>query len=285
VPEYRRRLSRIQLYTYREKFSSLPRSNITTDKGWGCLIRTSQMLLAETLKRHSVDEFDHRWFRDDTDAIFSIHSLVRAVANPDAPFRADYWSPSLGCDAIRKVLARAPLSRKLRAYVVESGTAYNEEVCRLLQDGSSLLFLAPIRACYRKRIHIDIVKTVQCCLRFPASVGIIGGTPKRSYYIVGFMNKDRLIYVDPHCATQAAFRDDGQEGCHLATDHQDALGTVDGTRIDSSLVFGFYLRSDGDWEALKHFLSAGWADGERLITVCESRAEENSKIDDILTWD
>ena len=40
------------LFTYRQNFvQPLPRSSVRSDKGWGCLIRTSQMLLARALLR------------------------------------------------------------------------------------------------------------------------------------------------------------------------------------------------------------------------------------------
>lgn len=41
------------------------------------------------------------------------------------------------------------------------------------------------------------VPQLQAVLRFPQSVGIVGGRPASSLYFVGYQG-DRVLYLDPH---------------------------------------------------------------------------------------
>ncbi|OQR68757.1 cysteine protease ATG4D-like [Tropilaelaps mercedesae] len=90
-------------FTYRQDFTPISETGHQSDSGWGCMLRTAQMLLAQAFMLHllgrdwrwsaqrstGIIEDEHgvhrkiiSWFGDDADAReapFGIHSLVRAA--------------------------------------------------------------------------------------------------------------------------------------------------------------------------------------------------------------
>ena len=76
--------------TYRNNFKKLPQTNLTSDTHWGCVLRTSQMMMAESMKRISlwkkqrkrtvdsccVDGDILRHFLEDNKSMFSLEKIA-----------------------------------------------------------------------------------------------------------------------------------------------------------------------------------------------------------------
>lgn len=140
--------------TYREKFPLMNDSNYTSDCGWGCMIRSGQMLLAEALVRHflgrgwrfepdtmiaisSYEEAMHRriirWFGDvkSKNCPFSIHNLVQ-IGKEIGKKPGDWYGPNSVAHVIRTAVRKASLEiadlENLNVYVAKDCAVYLQDI-------------------------------------------------------------------------------------------------------------------------------------------------------------
>jgi hypothetical protein len=275
-------LASLFVWTYRADFTApLPRSTLHTDKGWGCLIRTCQMMLSRVLQRHG--EFQPTYFMDDAAAPFSIHRLVAAVANPKKAFEPKFWGPTQGCEAIRSTVLEAPLQRRIGVYTASRGSIYNDEVLFVLKQ-SPVLILMPVTTNARERITQVVFQLLEHLLASRHCVGVVGGVPKRSYYFVGSAGQ-RLLYLDPHVRTQPAYASNDTIGVTQET--AATVSCVEWKRLDPSMLIGFYVKNVEEYaELTTHLLQ--WGDEDSFFQVEECRGggrESKASVDDVETWD
>lgn len=173
------------LFTYRSGFlTPLPRSTLLSDKGWGCLIRTSQMMLARALHIHCKGGVELKWFCDvDKDtAFFSIHNFVRSISIPNVPFEPKFWSPKKGCEAIRKTVTLSGLNLSVLVFEQELNAG---ELMQSVGEANPTLLLINVRTTGEERINADIFKNIYLLMSSPSCLGIVCGVPKRSFYYIG----------------------------------------------------------------------------------------------------
>ncbi|KAH9579795.1 Peptidase C54 [Trypanosoma melophagium] len=245
------------LLTYRSDFDPLPGSNVTSDKGWGCLARSSQMLLAHALRRYSASDSKLEYFRD-IDSVekapFSLHSMVQATLKRSNEFRPKYWPPSKGCEAIRccvnDALDRRILSRPMGVVVSSNGSISAKEVESELEKKGAVLILTPLRCGATRLMTQMMFFALEHILHSSTCIGVVGGVPNRSYYVIGSWGQ-RLLYLDPHCMTQKALVscDVNDAGVVMATPN--LVRSVRWDCVDTSFFFGFFLDSVSQWEELR----------------------------------
>ncbi|KAK2461157.1 hypothetical protein APHAL10511_006684 [Amanita phalloides] len=208
----------------------------TTDSGWGCMLRTGQSLLANSLIHLHLSRDWRRppypiytadyatyvqiltWFFDTPaiEAPFSVHRM--ALAGKELGKDVGQWfGPSTAAGAIKALVHTFPESGLSVAIAIDSalyqsdvyiashgGTAHARSPRKMVKttwgDRPVLLLLGV-------RLGIDRVNpiyydTIKQLYTFPQSVGIAGGRPGSSYYFVGAQGNS-LFYLDPHQSRHA----------------------------------------------------------------------------------
>ncbi|RNF26172.1 AUT2/APG4/ATG4 cysteine peptidase [Trypanosoma conorhini] len=268
------------LLTYRMNFSPLPHSSVTSDKGWGCLARSSQMLLAHALWRYSAKDCRLDYFRDlDTadSAPFSLHNMVRAVMKKAGVFSPEYWSPSQGCEAIRCCVNNAVNRRiipPISVVVCSQGCLMAREISSSLES-EPVLILAPMRCGASRRMTQMMFFSLEYLLHSAACLGVVGGVPNRSYYILGTSGQ-RLLYLDPHCMTQEALLSSHAEEAGVVTVTAGLVKCVRWDRLDTSCFLGFLVDSPAEWLGLRSRLDELQRRGiEQLLCVSDDAVADH----------
>ncbi|KAI6656832.1 Cysteine protease ATG4D-like [Oopsacas minuta] len=254
--------------TYRKNFSSLDRSNLTSDCGWGCMIRTGQMMLANGLISHRLgrdwrlDDSDNRgirqhieilqWFLDipGSEYPFSIHNLCRlGIVSGKKP--GDWYGPSQVSFVLRDALCEAKHYHpenfeNLHIYIARDCTIYRSEVAALMNvnefcpngdSNTAIIIYIPVRL-GKDNFNQDYAHCVKQFLALPYSLGMIGGKPKHSLYFLGFQG-DSLICLDPH-VSQSLVKNIQRE---YHTYHCPGPKKLSCHKLDPSATLGFYCRS------------------------------------------
>ncbi|EMD42359.1 ATG4-like protein [Gelatoporia subvermispora B] len=202
----------------------------TSDAGWGCMLRTGQSLLANTLLHlhlgrdwrrppYPICTADYAtyvqiltWFFDNPSPLcpFSVHRM--ALVGKELGKEVGQWfGPSTAAGAI-KTLVHAFPEAGLGVSVATDSVIYQSDVYTASRsnlgsprrNGRSGWGDRAVLVLVGIRLGLDGVNpiyydTIKALYTFPQSVGIAGGRPSSSYYFVG-SQADNLFYLDPHHA-------------------------------------------------------------------------------------
>uniref|UniRef100_A0A8C1VBF3 Cysteine protease n=1 Tax=Cyprinus carpio TaxID=7962 RepID=A0A8C1VBF3_CYPCA len=231
--------------TYRREFPQLEGSSLTTDCGWGCMLRSGQMLLAQGLLQHLMPP-DWRWAECHplTDVDFE-------VLKPRSPSRPAGMSlPSFSSSWTSPISQRDPSSGSSEGHRRTPGgcpAASNEP---------------QVEALHRK----NILK-LKCC------IGIIGGKPKHSLFFIGFQD-EQLLYLDPHYCQPVV--DVTQGNFSLESFHCNSPRKMSFSRMDPSCTIGFYAQTKKDFECLCSAVSEALSSSKEkypIFTFVEGRGQ------------
>ncbi|RYQ79664.1 hypothetical protein Ahy_Scaffold2g107619 isoform B [Arachis hypogaea] len=302
------------LVTYRKGLSNIycfdpiGDSKYTSDVNWGCMLRSSQMLVAQALLFHKLGRswrknidrpLDKEYieilqsFGDSEASAFSIHNLLQAgkgyglaVGSWVGPYAmCRTWEVLVHNQRETDNLVEQPLPMAI--YVV-SGDEDGEHggapvVC--IEDASKrcydfsrgklvwmpLLLLVPLVLGLDK-INPRYIPLLQSTFKFPQSLGILGGKPGASTYLIGIQG-DKALYLDPHEVQQVVNINGESQETSTSSYHSNVIRHIPLDSIDPSLAIGFYCRDKDDFDDFCSRASklAEVSNGAPLFTVAQSR--------------
>ncbi|EIM21822.1 hypothetical protein WALSEDRAFT_68740 [Wallemia mellicola CBS 633.66] len=222
-------LAKMQTLSSKPSHWLLRERTFNTDQGWGCMLRTSQSLLANTLqimllgrqwrRNPFVDLTDYakrkeyvnlikllNLFMDNPSTLspFSVHRMA-VVGKSLGKEVGEWFGPSTAALAI-KHLVNNQTDINLSVSVASDSVIYKSDVYQASGGTSTtadsewgnkpVLILVGVRLGL-DGIHPRYYETLKAFLRMQSCVGIAGGRPSSSYYFFGYQS-DSLFYVDPH---------------------------------------------------------------------------------------
>ncbi|KAG8044029.1 hypothetical protein GUJ93_ZPchr0458g22645 [Zizania palustris] len=295
--------------TYRKGFDAISDSKYTSDVNWGCMVRSSQMLVAQALIFHhlgrswrmpSQKPYSPEYigilhmFGDSEACAFSVHNLLQAGKSyglaagswvgPYAMCRA--WQTLVRTNREQPEVVGRDGSFPMALYVV-SGDEDGErggapvvcidvaaQLCCDFNKGqsawSSILLLVPLVLGLDK-INPRYIPLLKETFTFPQSLGILGGKPGASTYIAGVQD-DRALYLDPHEVHMAVDIAADNLEADTSSYHCSNVRDMALDLIDPSLAIGFYCHDKDDFDDLCSRASelVERANGAPLFTVVQS---------------
>lgn len=307
--------------TYRVDFPPIHNTHYTSDVGWGCMLRSAQMMVAHCLICHLMGrkwrlgqrgENDEwwtgyqtvvRWFFDDYDRrenaiprLFGIQNMAVRGLQYDVEI-GQWFGPRTIANVVRDLVNQhRPIGRndrRLVSYVAPEGILYLDQMCNILgaqvdnieaswPANLSFFLLLPIR------LGIDSVNPIyyealKHCFKFPQTCGAAGGRPNSAFYFIG-IDGDDLIYLDPHVPRDAVHLSPGESIPldKLMTYHCDTIKKAPLSNLDPSLLLGFYFHSFQDFQQFRDGSALIAKEYDAIYSIHENEPKYDMADDDLL---
>ncbi|QHO20692.1 Cysteine protease [Arachis hypogaea] len=133
-----------------------------------------------------------------------------------------------------------------------------------------LLLLVPLVLGLDK-INPRYIPLLQSTFKFPQSLGILGGKPGASTYLIGVQG-DKALYLDPHEVQQVVNINGESQETSTSSYHSNVIRHIPLDSINPSLAIGSYCRDKDDFDDFCSRASklAEESNGALLITVAQS---------------
>ncbi|CAI6338938.1 unnamed protein product [Periconia digitata] len=292
--------------TFRVRMQNLTQNAFTSDQGFGCMIRSGQCILANSLLAlrlgrdwrisASGPENSHlpllSLFADDPKAPFSIHRFVEHGAAVCNKYPGEWFGPSAAARCIQDLVNKYDTAG-LKVYVSGDGADVYEDKLKeiAMEDG----VFHPTLVLVGTRLGIDKINPIywealKSALQLTQSVGIAGGRPSASHYFVGTQGNN-FFYLDPHnTRPYLPYREDPTTYTieEVAACHTRRLRSLDVREMDPSMLLAFLLRNEDDLEKWKESVVS--VQGKAIIHVSDTEPpqrgqEREGAIDEVESFD
>ncbi|XP_013200686.1 cysteine protease ATG4B [Amyelois transitella] len=298
----RRDITSIIWCTYRKGFVPIGDEGLTSDKGWGCMLRCGQMVLGVALLRvHlSADWFWSPETRDPTylkiiqrfeerkHAPYSIHQVALMGASEGKQV-GQWFGPNTVAQVLKKLVVFDKWS-SVTIHVALDNTVVKEDILKqctvdndrgdtstaedvMITDWMPLLLIVPLRLGLSEinPVYIDGLKI---CFKSPQSIGVIGGKPNQALYLIGCV-EDEVIYLDPHTTQRSGLVEnkitDEQKEMDC-TYHCKYASRIPILEMDPSVAVCFLCRTKNDFEELCETIEKSLMhESQPLFELCEKR--------------
>lgn len=279
--------------TYRRGFVAIGGSQLTTDKGWGCMLRCGQMVLAQALVQLHLGR-DWFWtpdtkdptylkivnrFEDNKQAPFSLHQIALTGESSEEKRVGEWYGPNTVAQVLKK-LVKFDDWCSLVVHVALDNTLATDEVLELCIDKTDpdswnpLLLIIPLRLGLSEinPIYVDGLKK---CFELTGNCGMIGGRPNQALYFIGYVG-DEALFLDPHTVQRSGSigsKSDQEEQELDESFHQKYARRINFKAMDPSMAICFLCSTRADFDDLirrfKEDLSSGIC--QALFEVIKTR--------------
>ncbi|CAD7080003.1 unnamed protein product [Hermetia illucens] len=275
--------------TYRRGFVPLGEAQLTTDKGWGCMLRCGQMVLAQSL----IDlHLGRSWFwttetRDPTylkivsrfeDARkcpFSLHQIALMGDSEDKRV-GEWFGPNTVAQVLKKLVKYDDWC-SIEIHVALDNTIVTDDIyslCSTESDSSwkPLLLIIPLRLGLNE-INPIYIPALQKCFELVESVGMIGGRPNQALYFIGYVGEE-VIYLDPHTTQRTGSVGDKSSQTEIELDetyHQKYAARMNFRQMDPSLALCFLCKTRTSFEILLDKLKTDVNSSGNIFEIVKTR--------------
>jgi len=281
--------SRIQL-TYRKGISTplklVSGREINSDAGWGCMLRVTQMMLAQcfvSLVLGRTWRYDEArdlapgspylelvsCFLDIPGAPFSLHGLVATGQRLLGKEPSAWFGPTSAAQAVGHLLEAASAAetatqapdflRGLACVVFEDGAIFKANVLKHFEAGRSAVIILVCRRLGLEVFNAAVYRQgVESCFELPQFQGLASGNSASSaHYFVG-THDDCLLFLDPHRVQTSLESVEDIRGSPDVAGLQAARPLpLRWSRLNPSVCLGFLVRSPEEFLALCGTLCEG----------------------------